>query len=160
MIAIHRLHQEFFDPQTRVFGYHPGINLHARDSQTELRSAEVDIAAIVDGQLVIAECKSHGIDLTPEIAEKNYILAQQLSCSRLIFAAGTEFSESLMSTIPSTTRTANGVILQVNWWNENDLFDGSLWRGHDRAENGTRDTRADDYVRSMLMPGHEHWWAT
>jgi hypothetical protein len=80
--------------ETSIIGYYPGITLTAKgQTPVPTGSVEIEVVAIRDGKLIMAECKDSGKHLTDKEAIRLAELANRLGCSRLLFVTPTSFPQ-------------------------------------------------------------------
>lgn len=134
--------QSFSLPGTSVLGYYPGVLLKARDDNAVPKDAvEIDVAGIINGRLVIAECKDSGDKLTRTEVDAMIDMANHLECSRLLFVTPTEFSPDLFATANDRCTA------QVDWWEGSGLFNTSV---HERL-TGSRDEQSEEERRRQYL---------
>jgi len=100
-------------------GFHPGLKIKALDDSaapaTGIREMEFDFTEIVDGRLIIGECKTEGSQLDPGTVERFVTIGNHLNCSRLVFSTLTDF-EAIRRDLDDARDKFKGVI---------DLFERS-----------------------------------
>jgi hypothetical protein len=73
-------------------GFLPGVDFRSLDDGSNAVLAEADLIAIIDGEVLVAECKRSGHHLTVRDVEKTIELSNQLGATRIVFATTTEFT--------------------------------------------------------------------
>lgn len=123
LLGIFNLHDPFAGfGKSSVLGYYPGVSLTAKPGCTVPRqSAEIDIVGIIDGKLVIAECRDSGETLTQPEVKSLVDLSNHLDCSRLLFITPTSFPDA-----PDLFTAFEGdSSATLEWWEATDIFDQS-----------------------------------
>ncbi|MBL7165795.1 MAG: hypothetical protein ISS55_04845 [Dehalococcoidales bacterium] len=106
-----------------VMGYYPGVEIHALQDgvakATGIAHMELDLVAVKDERLVVAECKGLGEELSEEQAMKYVTLANHVGCSRIMFMTHKEFSQDtpLRNKCESTSSAA------IEWWSRDMVLD-------------------------------------
>lgn len=146
--------------KTHTLGYHPGIKIKAMSDEaknkTEISEMELDIVSIINGRLIIGECKSLGQDITLEEIQRYAKLANQLQCSRVIFAKPSDLSESRQM----FNDIGVDFSAEVEWLDEQDLFDATIRervRGREEGEeNIPKEQKAKTYLEylAQLLRAH------
>lgn len=120
LIAMYNLYLLNQLDASSALGYYPGICLRGRQGASVPSSdIEIDLVAIIDGRLIVAECKESGEMLTEQEVSKMISIANYLRCSRLLFITTTSFPQADRLFLKAKeTCTA-----RMEWWGGEDVLD-------------------------------------
>jgi hypothetical protein len=120
LLAVRRIVEERSSRFNSLLGTSPGVQFTPIERGEKL-DKEVDVVAIMGGELTVVECKSSGDELDLEKDVMRLLdLARILGCKQVVFATPTSFSEQGVSTINAKQPTA-GITHEV--WESADMLD-------------------------------------
>lgn len=109
--------------------YYPGVELKAKEgASVPFPHKEIDLVTMVDGSLVLAECKEstgylHDSEKASRFAREladSVVLADHLGASRLVMASSTTFPDDKA---PLLRKVPEGHSVELLWLDERDLLD-------------------------------------
>lgn len=145
LLSIYALHPPAVLGDTAILGYYPGIKITTTSPEvaerTKIEEMEIDLVAIRDGRLLIAECKDTGAKLTKKEVNRYVRLANHIKCSRILFVTPTAFpqADALFDIAQKKCKAL------VEWWEGSDILDVSV----SERMGGQRETNISDEQRSL-----------
>lgn len=134
-----------------TLGFHPGLRIEALDESvalaTGIREMEIDFTEIVDGRLIIGECKTEGSQLDAGTVGRFATIGNHLNCSRLAFSTLTDF-EAIRRDLDDARDKFKGVI---DLFERSDLLDVPLRERTAASRESLSETeRAQRYLREAV----------
>lgn len=122
LLAVRHLTTQYRGRDSALLGLLPGVDFLPLDqlASSGRQQGEADLVAIVDGRMLLAECKRSGSELRDDDIDKTLWLASQFDNSIAVFATPTDFSKA-SDAVDYLERNRTNAIVEM--WEGRDLLD-------------------------------------